>query len=121
VEITVKRSGELAVRIPEWVQPAEVLVEVEDAIRQVSWTGRYAEIGNVQPGDRVILCFPITERTDIVFVQKKKYNLVRRGNEAVAIYPRGKYYPFYQRDEYRSGEPRWRRVMRFVSGEEIHW
>ena len=78
------------------VQSGEVLVEVAGAARSVDWTGRYAEVGEVQPGEKVSLRFPMIERTDIVFIQKKKYTLVRRGNEVVAIYPRGKYYPFYQ-------------------------
>ena len=121
VEIRVKRSGGLAVRIPEWVQPAEVMVEVDNATRNVGWSGRYAEIGDVQSGQMVRLCFPMVDRRDGIFIQKKKYNLVRRGNEVVKIYPRGKYYPFYQRQAYMSGEPRWRKVRRFVSGEEIDW
>ncbi len=80
VEIRVKRSGGLAVRIPEWVQPAEVMVEVDDATRNVGWSGRYAEIGDVQSGQMVRLCFPMVDRRDGIFIQKKKYNLVRRGN-----------------------------------------
>ena len=57
----------------------------------------------------------------MVYAQKRKYTLVPRGNEVVDIYPRGRYYPFYQRNHYRSAEPRWRKVGRFVSARQIDW
>ena len=117
VDIQMKQPVELSVRIPEWVRPTDSRVQVNDTERNVGWDGRYAQVGHVKPGDTVTLRFPISERTDVVYIQKKKYTLVRRGNDVVAIYPRGRYYPFYQRDHYRSGEPRWRRITRFVCSE----
>ena len=96
-----------------------VRVQVNGADRRVGWSGRYAQVGEVGPGDVATLTFPIAERTDVVHIQKRKYTLVRRGNDVVGIFPRGKYYPFYQGDRYRSGEPRWRKVTRFISHEQI--
>ena len=121
VDVKVKQPADLAVRIPEWVAPREARVQVNGSERSLGWAGRYAQVGGVQPEDRVTLTFPIAERTDEVFIQKRKYTLVRRGNDVVAIYPRGRYYPFYQRDHYRSGEPRWRKVMRFLTDRRVDW
>ena len=89
--------------------------------RTVGWDGRYVRVGEVRPGDLVAVVFPIGERTDVVYVQKRKYTLVRRGNDVVSIFPRGQYYPFYRRDHYRSAEPRWCKVQRFVSAKQIDW
>ena len=120
-EAMVPDTLDLAVRIPEWVTPQEVRVQVNAADRIVGWDGRYVKVGAVGPGDVVAVFFPINERTDVVYVQKRKYTLVRRGNEVVEIYPRGSNYPFYRRDHYRSAEPRWRKVERFVSAQQIDW
>ena len=121
VEIKIKQSVDLAVRIPEWVTPPEVRVQVNSADRNVGWDGRYAQVGGVRPGDTVTVTFPIAERTDVVYIEKRKYTLARRGNDVVSIFPRGRYYPFYQREHYRSGEPRWRKLTRFVSDQQIDW
>ena len=84
-------------------------------------------LGEVEPGDVVQMTFPITERTDVVDVwmrmndNRRRFTLVRRGNEVADIYPRGRIYPYYdQRQHYRSGEPRWRKVVRFVSGKDVY-
>ena len=69
----------------------------------------------------VTMTFPIEERTDVVHIQKRRYALLRRGNDVVSIHPRGRYYPFYQRDHDRTEEVRYRKVMRFVPGKEVAW
>ena len=81
-------------------------------------------IGSVRQNDLVTVAFPISERTDSVDIRMGdshgQYSLVRRGNDVVSIFPRGRYYPFYQqRGHYRTGEPRWRKVERFVSDESV--
>ena len=121
VEIKIKQSVDLAVRIPEWVTPPEVRVQVNRADRNAGSDGRYVQVGGVRPGDTVTVTFPIAERTDVVYIEKRKYTLVRRGNDVVSIFPRGRYYPFYQREHYRSGEPRWRKLTRFVTDQQIDW
>jgi hypothetical protein len=121
VDVKVKRELDLAMRIPEWVEPNEVRCEVAGAERDLGWEGRYARVGSVKAGERVTLTFPIAERTDVVYVEKEKYTLVRKGNEVVSIDPPGKNCPLYQRAHYRVDTARWRRVERFVSEEIIHW
>lgn len=78
-------------------------------------------MGRVAPGDVASLTFPVSERIDVVDVQKARYTLVRRGNEIVQIDPPGRYAPLYQRQHYRSDAVRWRRIERFVSEETIRW
>ena len=121
VDVKVKQPLNLAMRIPEWVRAGDVRCEVAGGARDLGWEGRYAKVGSVKPGDRVSLIFPIAERTDVVYVEKERYTLVRKGNEVVSIDPPGKYCPLYQRAHYRVDAPRWRKMERFVSDESIHW
>ena len=121
VDVRIKESVRLSIRIPEWVKPADVRVQVNGADRRVNWDGRYAVAGRMKPGEVATMTFPISERTDSVWVQKEKYTLVRKGNDVVAIDPPGKYGPLYQREHYRADDTRRRRSERFVSTEQIYW
>ena len=118
---TATQSCELLVRIPEWVKPEEVKCRVSDADRTLSWEGRYAVIGKVQPNDVATLTFPIFERTDKVQIQGKEYTLIRKGNDVVHIDPPGRYCPLYQRDKYRENKVRTKKVERFVAQQQLDW
>ena len=122
VDVHVKQPCLLKVRIPEWVTPQEVACRVNDDERRLQWEGRYAIVGPVSVGAVATLSFPIAERTDAVNIEKQRYILTRKGNDVVSIYPRGRFSPFYQRDDYRDGATRWRKLERVVSEEEaIYW
>lgn len=121
VDVHVKATVALSVRIPEWVEPNQVHVTVNEAPRDATYDGRYAKLGHVGAGAQVVLAFPIEERTDEIFVEKRRYRVVRRGNDVVWIDPPGRYHPLYQRAHYRQDETRWFEVSRFVSDEWIDW
>ena len=121
VDLKIKQPVDLAVRIPEWVAPADTRCRVNGEDRRVSWNGRYAGVGKVIPGDVATLTFPIGERTDVIHVEKQRFTLVRKGNDVVSIDPPGRYHPLYQRQHYRDGVTRWRNMERFVSNESIRW
>ena len=121
VDVKIKKPVDLSIRIPEWAKPSEVRVQVNDADREVDWDGRYAVVGEVSPGDITTMAFPITERTDTVWIEKERFTLVRKGNDVVAIDPPGRICPLYQREHYRVSSTRWRKAQRFVSREEIYW
>jgi len=121
VDVKVKQPVDLSIRIPEWVSAEDTRCQVAGVEHVLGFDGRYAQVGAVKPGDVVTLTFPIAERTDIVYVEKEKYTLTRKGNDVVHIDPPGKYCPLYQRDHYRTNTTRWRKVERFASNEIIHW
>lgn len=62
--------------------------------------------GPVKPGDVATLTFPIEERTNVIYIEKQKYTIVRKGNDVVSIDPPGRYCPLYQRDHYRENATR---------------
>ena len=121
VDVKIKQALELAIRIPEWVEPDMVACTVNGAVRQPRWDGRYAVFGSVLPGDSATMTFPILEREDVVTVMKKKYTLVRKGNTVVDIDPPGRYAPLFQRRHFRQNQTRWRIIERFLSPEILPW
>jgi DUF1680 family protein len=121
VDIRVKQAVELAVRLPEWVQPEQVQVRVNSRQRQVGTEGRYAWLGWMEPEDVAYLSFPLPERRDETWIEKARYTLIRRGNEVVRIEPGGTHCPLYQRDHYRDGVTLWRQTERFVPEQPIVW
>lgn len=116
-----KQSAELSIRIPEWVKPEQTRCRIAEVEKKLNWSGRYALVGRVDTGDVVTLTFPIFERKDVVYVEKERYTLIRKGNDVVHIEPSGKYCPLYQRAHYRTETTRWRRTRRFVSDQILHW
>ena len=105
VDIRVKTPCDLSVRIPEWVSPSETRCEVSGTARETGFNGRYANVGAVKPGDVVTLTFPISERTEEVWIEKRRYTVVIKGNEVVRIDPPGSVCPIYQREHYRNNTP----------------
>ena len=77
VDVRIKPPVDLSIRIPEWAQPGQVTVQVDGAHRELGWDGRYPVVGEVKPGEVATMTVPIAERTDTVWVEKKKHTLVR--------------------------------------------
>ena len=117
VQVKVKQPLELSLRIPEWVAPEQARCEVDGQERKLGWNGRYAKVGNVGAGSIVRLTFPIAERSEVVWIEKRRYKIVRKGNEVVSIDPPGIKHPLYQREHFRADRARTRKVVRFVSSE----
>ena len=120
VDVHVKQSCRLQVRIPEWVKPEETACTAKEERRPLGWEGRYAQVGAVQPGDVVTLTFPIAERTVKETIAGVEYTLIIKGNEVVHIDPPGRVYPLYQRAHYRENQVRWVKRKRFVPHHKNH-
>jgi DUF1680 family protein len=121
VELRVKEPVKLAVRLPEWVKPSEARCEVGGSARGLTYAGRYAQIGQTERGETVVVSFPISERTERRSIEGSDYTFVLRGNDVVSVDPAGKYLPLYQRGYYRTGNPLYAKVTRFVSSQEFPW
>ena len=127
VDVHVKTACTLKVRIPEWVKPGEVRCnnrEPRPCLQErdkLTWDGRYAIVGNVQPGEVVQIKFPINERIKDVNIEKQRYILTIKGNDVVNIDPPGRFLSLYQRDHYRENIVRWKKATWFISNENIYW
>lgn len=121
VDIHLKTSLRLKVRIPGWVPEKSVVITVNNESRHVTWQGRYVDIGNMQAGDQISFVFPFEERTETLCVEKQKYRFVFKGHDVVSVDPPGVNAPLYQRERYRREETRWRNITRFIADSTIHW
>ncbi len=124
VDLTMKKSFEsVLVRAPEWVKAGSQLVvcKVNGVPRNGRWQGRYVSIGRGVPGDKMVVNFPIEERTVKETIGGLPYTLIIKGNTVVSIDPPGRNGPLYQRAHYRENQVRWRKVNRFVPEESIVW
>jgi len=133
VDVKVKQPlAEVSLRVPEWVPSGSPQVRALRGKTAVepAWRGRYVSLGPARPGETLSLTFPLLERTiarriygapvETVMGGVVYQSLTFRGNDVVDIDPPGKNYAFYRRSYYR-GEPRWRKVTRFVTDETIAW
>jgi hypothetical protein len=78
--------------------------------------------GPLRAGDRVLLTFPIHERTIQDNIGPVKYTLVLKGNTVISIDPKGTNVPLYRgRERYRRNQAPFREVTRFVSSQSILW
>lgn len=121
VDVRVKQPLHLHVRIPEWVEPGEVRAQLNGEDHRISFDGRYADLGPVKPDDVAVLTFPISEREDVVSIERQRYMLVRKGNDVVAVDPPGTRSPIYQRAHYRVNDTRWRQIDRYAPTTQLEW
>lgn len=121
VDVKVKQKTTLSIRLPQWVKPGEASCAVNDTPRSLSFTGRYAEVGEVRPQDAVTLTFSISERTEEIVAEKRFYKAVIKGSTVVSIDPPGVSCPLFQREHYRENLTRWHRVSRFVADKSVAW
>ena len=88
VDLTMKKSFEsVLVRAPEWVKAGSQLVvcKVNGVPRNGRWQGRYVSIGRGVPGDKMVVNFPIEERTVKETIGGLPYTLIIKGNTVVSI------------------------------------
>jgi DUF1680 family protein len=125
VELKMKEPcRNVSVRAPEWLESGSprMVCKVNGATRPLHWQGRYVNVGAARPGDKIVVTFPISERTVKEKIGAGTYTLVTRGNTVVSMAPAGKNGPLYQnREKYRTHEVAWRPVKRFVADETIEW
>jgi len=114
VDVKVKQPVELSIRIPEWVKPEEASATVDGENRDITFVGRYAQLGSVNAGQKAILTFPISERDEKTVIEGREYMLRIKGNTVIGISPGGKHSPLYQRAYYRENSTRWHKVNRFL-------
>lgn len=116
VEFNVKKpAASLRVRMNNWIVKEDVSVRVNDAPRAARWDGNRLIVADVKPGQKVTLDFPISERVQNISSWDHHFQATIRGNDVVDLNPKGEFYPLYQREHYRTGEPRFRKTTRFVA------
>ncbi|MDP6439762.1 MAG: glycoside hydrolase family 127 protein [Candidatus Brocadiia bacterium] len=111
VVLHIKAAEKVAVRMPEWCDPAGVQVSVGDESRwavqppvanggacgaRAVAEGRFLKMAWLRPGDRVTLTFPVPERVVHRAIGEAPFKLVLRGSNVVSIDPKGTACPLYE-------------------------
>jgi hypothetical protein len=124
VEVRMKETcSRVLVHAPEWIPAGDqhITAQVDGQRRSFTWQDRYLDLGKMRQGSKLVLEFPISERTVKEEMGPNEYTLTLRGNTVVWIDPPGRICPLFQRDYYREDEVRWRKVTRFVANKPIDY
>jgi len=123
VVIKNKAARRVAVRIPAWVNRADLRAEVSGKSAALDWVGRYVMFEGLKPNDVVTILFPVRETTASYTANantpsEQPYSCTFRGSTLVDISPRDESptsYPFYLRDHLRRDKAPMKTVTRFVA------
>ncbi len=122
VDIKMKGDYPLAVRIPKWGgKPGQVRCRVNDSLKGLRWSGRYASLSGLHSGDRVAFTFAVPEQTVRQTIADLPCELTLRGSTIIGIDPKGFYEPLFDREQMRSGEAPIIQRERFVADKPLAW
>lgn len=96
VVLHIKEAPRVAVRMPEWCDPAQVRATINDQDRRTLVNGPIVRLGWLQPGDEVVLRFPLPEQVIHRVLGEIPYKLTLRGSNITSIDPKGSAYPLFE-------------------------
>ena len=145
VVIRNKRSENVSVRIPRWVDKGKVQSMVNGKAASPYWINRNLVFAGVKPKDEITITFPMVETQETYTLKWKRtdfwqestnpgnhwkpdepapqFTFTLRGNTVVDVSPRedtGEY-KLYERDHMKKDKAPMRKVTRFVSANEVKW
>lgn len=117
-----KLARRIAVRIPAWVRPQDLRLDVDGTRREAVWLGQRVLVDDLEPGAALTLTFPVRETTAAYTVNARTaaeavYTCTFRGSTLVDIAPRTvgpKDYPLYRRQHLRRDTAPMKPVERYV-------
>lgn len=104
LNVVVKATKRVLVRVPEWVPKGEVKTFRERKSRSVKWAGSYVVFEGLARGEQLTVTYPLRLWEVREKIQGVKYTERWRGNTIVDITPPGKWIPMYQRPELENSE-----------------
>jgi hypothetical protein len=99
----------------------EVAASTHTGPRAFQWEGRYLNLGSAEPGEVLVVTFPIPRRKTTETIGNASYTLYIKGNTVVQIDPPGRNGPLYDRRHFLAAEAPTRKLERFVPDESIPW
>ena len=122
VEIRPKKDcAAMKLRLPDWADAETARITINGRVLSASADGAHLMLPGVKSGDEVVLELAVPEMSKYIWVEKQRYYLTMRGNDAVDILPKGVVCPLFNRGRYTTGEVTYKKVARFVTDEEIDW
>ena len=93
----IKDAPKVAVRMPEWCNPADVQMSVDGESRKPLIEGRFVRVAGLNEGDQLTLTFPVPEQIVHRVIGEIPYKLTLRGSNVVSIDPKGVALPLYEK------------------------
>jgi hypothetical protein len=119
VDIHNKQARTILVRIPMWVDMAEVKSFVGNSATRPAKIGRYLVFDGLKPGAMVTVQFPNPEFIERYWLEGREFEMVIRGSTVTNVNPESKdptLIPLYQRPQYKdTGKAPLRKVTRFAA------
>ncbi len=105
VRIVNHKARRVRIRVPLWVNPAQVQCQLAGRPVVPERFGRYLGFENLSPGDVVTLELPLQNRVERFSFNGQEFAAELRGNTVVDLTPRqqGDGYPIYEREAMKKG------------------
>ncbi len=105
LKIVVVDEKEIFVRVSPWVDRQKVQLTVGGVERKPVFKDLWLVVGQARSGEEVIVNFPLPESEENEVVNKRPYQLVWRGDQVVALSPKGSNQPMFPSvEEYLAGK-----------------
>ncbi|HZP81538.1 MAG TPA: hypothetical protein VFB21_07870 [Chthonomonadaceae bacterium] len=101
VQVRLTEAAHLKLRRPEWVQPADIALQVNGQAAPVKAEGNYLHLDEMPEGAEITMTFPTPITTRQETVAGAAYGVEWKGNTVIALTPLGEGYPTYQRSDWR--------------------
>ncbi len=97
LSIHLKEACAVRVRVPDFVEPSAVVVEVNGAKARVKVLGNYLELGQRTPGDTINITYPLPFTTEEVEIgnpgfRHYRYRVTWKGDTVIRMEPLGNEY-----------------------------
>lgn len=97
-EIVLREPAEVLIRVPTWLQPAQLSFVVDGqprkAVSQLGASGPYLKLGRLPAAAKIEVRFPLEERVTHERIAGRRYRILWRGNYVVQLGPREANIPF---------------------------
>ena len=97
VVLKIKDTSRVAIRMPAWCQGQDLQWSINGIPSVPEVRGRYVQIANLRPGDRLEMTFPMPEKTVTHVIGDLPFTLTLRGANVVHIDPPGIAIPLYRK------------------------
>ena len=99
LNITVKKTRKVLVRVPSWARKDRVLTLANRKPNSVTWEGAYVVFDQVTAGDQLTVTYPLRMAQVREPINGVLYTQTWRGNTIVDIKPGGKWIPMFRRPQ----------------------
>jgi hypothetical protein len=88
-EVRLREARRVLIRLPEHARRDDAELWVDDARREPTWRGAYADAGLLGPGQAAVLRYPLTGHAEQVVVNQQSLTVHWKGGTVLGVSPEG--------------------------------